>query len=40
MKKNEMAAILNMRAETFSRAIKNLEEAHKIQITDKGVIFL
>lgn len=40
MKKNEMASLVNMRPETFSRAIKNLEESHKIQITEKGIIIL
>lgn len=40
MKKNEMAALLNMRPETFSRALKNLEENKKIQLTEKGIIIL
>jgi CRP-like cAMP-binding protein len=40
MKKQEMAALLNMRPETFSRALKTLEEHNKIQLTEKGIIIL
>lgn len=40
MKKNEMAALLNMRPETFSRALKTLEDTQKIQLTEKGIIIL
>lgn len=40
MKKNEMATLLNMRPETFSRALKTLEENKKIQLTEKGIIIL
>lgn len=40
MKKHEMASLLNMRPETFSRALKTLEEHHKIQLTEKGIIIL
>ena len=40
MKKNEIAALLNMRPETFSRALKTLEESGKIQLTEKGIVVL
>lgn len=40
MKKNEMATLLNMRPETFSRALKTLEENKKIKLTEKGIIIL
>lgn len=40
MKKQEMATLLNMRPETFSRALKTLEENKRIQLTEKGIIIL